>query len=216
MSGGPRLHALFPTPVIEERPEALIGASAALRETILARRDAAPGGEVSRSNLNGWHSDSLMLEWGGEPARRLARAALEACAPFTHDMGARPGQPPRFEFGMEMWANVSPAGAANQMHAHPGAFWSAVFFVDDGGAKPGEGQLVLLDPRFPMNRLAAPDVALGEKPPSGAPLSQHLIECEPGKLVAFPSWLMHAVRPHTGEGVRVSVAMNILVRQVAA
>lgn len=212
----PQLHQLFSTPVIEARPERAAPLIEPLIAAAKARRAGASGGSaVSRSNINGWHSDSLMLEWGGPAAQELAGLTMQACLPFTHDMGARAGAAPRFEFGMEMWVNISPAGASNQMHAHPGSFWSAVFFLNDGGAGRNEGELVLLDPRFPMNRLAAPDVALGERPAEGAALSQVRFTPEPGKLVIFPSWLMHAVRPHGGEGERMSVAMNILVRPVS-
>ena len=38
----------------------------------------------------------------------------------------------RFTWVPEMWANVSGKGAANQFHFHPGSFWSAVAYVDDG------------------------------------------------------------------------------------
>ena len=30
-----------------------------------------------------------------------------------------------------------------------------------------------------------------------------------GKLVMFPSWLMHQVRPYKGSAVRISIAMNL-------
>jgi uncharacterized protein (TIGR02466 family) len=115
---------------------------------------------------------------------------------------------------MEMWANVSPAGASNQMHSHPGSFWSASFYVDDGG--DGEdGFFVAQDPRFPMIRMVAPDLVFtdetGEKQ-----MSQFRVRPEPGKLVIFPSWLMHAVRPHKGPGERISVAMNVLALPAGA
>jgi hypothetical protein len=33
---------------------------------------------------------------------------------------------------------------------------------------------------------------------------------EPGKLIAFPSWLMHSVQPHNGPRERISIAINIM------
>lgn len=206
------LSKIFATPLIEARPAAAQPLVEPLRQAILARRASHPG--IARSNILGWHSDTMMLDWGGEAAGLLARATVETCAAFTHDMGRQPNGEPRFEFGMDMWANISPAGASNQMHAHPSSLWSAVFYVDDGGDSQG-GELVLLDPRFPMNRMMASDVALGERPADGAPLSQIHIQPEAGKMVIFPSWLMHAVRPHSGPGERISIAMNLPVRQVA-
>ncbi|WP_270376013.1 TIGR02466 family protein [Marinicauda sp. Alg238-R41] len=209
----PVLRNVFATPVIEAVLDAMPDQIGTLKSTIQERRQTHPG-QASRSNILGWHSDSKMIEWAGGPAQQLARSTLETCIGYTHDLGRAKDAGPRFEFGMEMWANVSPAGASNQMHAHPGSFWSAVFYVDDGGDLD-EGQLVLLDPRFPTNRVAAPDIAMGEPPDPGQPLSQLLIRPEIGKVVIFPSWLMHAVRPHNGPRDRISIAMNILVRQVA-
>jgi hypothetical protein len=32
------------------------------------------------------------------------------------------------------WANVNRSGHGNEFHTHPGCVWSAVYYVDDGGA----------------------------------------------------------------------------------
>ena len=49
-----------------------------------------------------------------------------------------------------MWANINRSGHANEFHSHPGSFWSAVYYVDDGGI-PGNpalgGELEFMDPR---------------------------------------------------------------------
>lgn len=199
------LHKLFYTPVIEVRLPDADRLVPALKQVILDRKAGSPG--VRRSNIHGWHSDIEMLEWGGEAALHLARETMQVCGRFTRDVNAAPGQS-RYEMGLEMWANVSPAGASNQMHAHPGSFWSASFYIDDGGDTQ-DGAFVAQDPRFPMIRMVAPDLVhcdeAGEKQ-----LSQFRVKPEPGKLVIFPSWLMHAVRPHTGPRDRISIAMNIL------
>ena len=200
---------LFATPLIRLRfgaPEFV----AALGETVRARRNASPG--IQRSNIGGWHSDSDMTMWGGAPARELAQRTLEACAQFTIDASLMKGAQPRYEFGIEMWANVSPAGAANQMHAHPGSLWSAVYYVDDGG-DAASGSLLLLDPRFPMNRAHAPDL-LFVGPDGAREESTMKVQPEPGLLLAFPSWLMHGVSPHSGSRDRISVAMNIIAMPI--
>lgn len=201
----PSVRLLFATPLIE-----LFwgGASAveALAAAVSARRSASPG--VDRSNLGGWHSDTEMLKWGGPVAKDLALKTLETCAAFTTDLALLAGGAPRYEFGLEMWANASPAGATNAMHAHPGAQWSAVYYLDDGGDAE-EGALSLLDPRYPMNRAHASDLAF--VPPGGAPEETSVkVRPEAGKLVIFPAWLMHAVRPHRGARDRISVAMNVI------
>ncbi|MBO6764432.1 TIGR02466 family protein [Maricaulis sp.] len=205
------VNRLFATPLIEVRLPGADRLVSELKQAILARRAASPG--VRRSNIHGWHSDIEMLDWGGEAAIALARETMQVCGRFTSDVNAAKGRS-RYEMGMEMWANVSPAGASNQMHSHPGSFWSASFYVDDGG--DGEdGFFVAQDPRFPMIRMVAPDLVFtdetGEKQ-----MSQFRVRPEPGKLVIFPSWLMHAVRPHKGPGERISVAMNVLALPAGA
>ncbi len=202
----PAIRAIFPTNIIETRLREADRLSAELKNVIVTRRAADPG--IARSNILGWHSDTEMLRWGGEPARTLGLATLQLCGAYTHDRGlAAGGGRPRFEMGLEMWANVSPPGASNQVHAHPGCVWSAVFYVDDGG-DPGGGPLVLHDPRYPMNRMAAPDLVFAA---DGAEEQMSVeITPVPGKLVAFPSWLMHGVKPHNGSRDRISIALNVM------
>ncbi len=200
----PDVRAIFPTYILETRVKDWAMLNNGLRAVIEQKRAADPG--IARSNLGGWHSDTDMLQWGGEPSRRLALATLQLCGAYTHDKGMQ-GATPRFEMGLEMWANVSPPGASNQMHAHAGCVWSAVYYVDDGGDPEG-GKLVLHDPRFPMNRMAAPDLVFAAE---GA-MEELRFEIAPsaGKLVAFPSWLMHSVRAHRGTHDRISIALNVM------
>ncbi len=201
----PRVRRLFATPLIEAALPGAEARNAALAEAVRLRRASSPG--VARSNILGWHSDSEMLSWGGEAARDLALETLRVCGRYTTDIGMK-GAEPRYEMGMEMWANVSPAGASNQQHSHPGTLWSAVYFVDDGGDPEG-GVLVLLDPRYPMSRMYAPDLVFaddkGEREENTVKITP-----TPGKLVLFPAWLTHGVRPHEGARDRISIAMNIL------
>lgn len=200
----PEVRAIFPTHVLETRVKDFVLLNDGLRAAIAERKAADSG--IARSNIGGWHSDTEMLQWAGEPARRLALATLQLCGAHTHDKGMR-GNTPRFEMGLEMWANVSPPGASNQVHAHPGCIWSAVYYVDDGGDAES-GKLVLHDPRFPMNRMAAPDLLFA----ADGVMEEMRVEIapEPGKLVAFPSWLMHSVKAHRGTRDRISIALNVM------
>lgn len=200
-----KVNLLFPTPLIEVRFDGADQLIEPLRQAIMNRKATSPG--VFKSNLHGWHSDVEMLRWGGEAAMILARETLRVCGQFTSDVVAPQGQSP-YEMGMEMWANVSPAGASNQLHAHPGSFWSASFYIDDGGDKE-DGWFIAQDPRFPMNRMQASSLVFMDEH-GNKQQSEHPVRPEPGKLVLFPSWLLHAVRPHRGPRDRISIAMNIM------
>ena len=208
MTGPPQAASLFDTPVIVDQMPDADALNEELRHLILERRDADKGIQIS--NVGGWHPDTQMLRWGGEPALELIKRVVAAADAYTVDIRAE-GKP-RFQWFPEMWANVSQQGASNQFHTHPGAFWSAVYYVDDGygGSTDGSlgGELILLDPRMPMIRMAAPDLRFrrpGHKPED----QEKWFRPKSGMIVIFPAWLSHAVRPYGGSGLRISIAINL-------
>lgn len=198
MASGPKLEYIFATPVIVERLSDAEELNAQLESTILARREGHRG--IRRSNIGGWHSDTGFLDWGGEPARLLARRVVELADSHTTDRLAPQEAHP---WQVEAWANVSEAGAANAPHSHPGCYWSAVYYVRTDAGEGGE--LILFDPRMPELAMHAPDLrfrnAGGEQVVKSKPLA--------GMLVLFPSWLTHSVSAWQGAGLRISVAINL-------
>ncbi len=140
--------ALFETCVLHGR---LAGAEAmtdALEGAIRARMASDPG--LGRSSVGGWHSNTDMLDWGGDAARQLADTAVRMAKRVSH-FEAR--DPASVDWSVRMWANVSPPGALNMSHAHPGVLWAAVYYL----AAAGEGgELYLEDPRFPVPVMTFP------------------------------------------------------------
>jgi uncharacterized protein (TIGR02466 family) len=205
---GPQARALFQTPVIVDHMPDHEALNRDLRGVIARQRADSKG--VQFSNVGGWQSDTFMLKWGGEPAMKLVERIVAAVDHFTIDVKSE-GQP-RYRWFPEMWANVSPPRASNQYHSHPGAFWAAVYYVDDGfeGASDPAlgGELLLLDPRMPAIRMNAPDLRF--RNPGAAP-DHHEAAMRPqtGRIVIFPGWLSHAVRPYRGRAERISVAVNL-------
>lgn len=207
-SPGPQAASLFDTPVIVDQMPGAAELNAELKRLILERQAEDKGIDIS--NVGGWHSDVDMLRWGGEPAMRLLERVIAAVDQFTVDIKST-GEP-RYKWFPEMWANVSPPGASNQYHTHPGAFWSAVYYVDDGyGGSANDslgGELVLLDPRMPMIRMNTPDLRFrrpGQKPDD----QEKWFRPVSGLIVAFPAWLSHSVRPYNGQANRISIAINL-------
>jgi uncharacterized protein (TIGR02466 family) len=98
------------------------------------------------------------------------------------------------------------------MHCHPAAFWSAVYYPDPGGAEidGNGGELLLEDPRYPMAYMTVPDLLLRDA--NNDPM-QSLVSIRPvaGRIVMFPSWLRHSVRPHKGDRDRISIALNLML-----
>lgn len=198
---------LFTTPVLKAVLPDHTQANQALMAAITAKRSTDSEG-ISRSNMGGWHSDVDMLDWGGETARRLVDFAIEVSAPQLADLHAAGKRD--FRFAADMWANINPPGAQNAHHCHPGAIWSGVYYVDDGGRGETGGELVLEDPRFPMAYMTVPDLVMRDS--DGAPArAQYAVAPKAGVLVMFPGWLGHSVRPHTGPRNRVSIALNLML-----
>jgi len=210
-----RAVGLFATPVIAESWPEAARFNQALRAAIVERRASDPG--VSLSNILGWQSGNDMTRWGGDAARALSDYVTRRADGITFDKGQTdPAR--RFAWSAEMWANVSERGASNQTHSHPGAYWSAVYYVDDGYGGSDDpalgGQLVFLDPRFPMVRMRTPDLRYRRPDGSG---DHHEVWMRPaeGRIVIFPSWLSHSVRPFEGPGTRISIAINLVTGLVA-
>lgn len=199
---------LFSTPfAIETVDEASLIHS--LRAAVAAERERDPVG-ISHSNLGGWHSNMEMLAWAGEPARLLSERAIGLADSLTIDRGSPEAS--RYRWMAEMWANVSGRGHANQFHIHPGSFWSAVFYLDDGYGGSSDpalgGELQLLDPRMPGVCMAAPELAMRDADGS-IQHSELTLRPQTGVLVLFPAWLQHAVRPFNKDGERITIAINL-------
>src|SRR5437588_455185 len=81
--------------------------------------------------------------------------------------------------------------------SHPGSFWSAVYYVDDGGidADPSRGgELEFMDPRGPGPAMYAPQLAYGSAGLSVG--ANETVRPRTGRMVMFPAWLLHQVRPY--------------------
>jgi len=207
---GPVIEALFETPVIVDSLPDAAALNAGLLSAIRARRASHPAG-VTRSNQLGWHSDIDMLDWGGAAARALVEHVVGVADEHSIDIVSPDA--PRFAWLPEMWANISPRGASNQFHCHAGAFWSAVYYVDDGYAGSSDrrlgGELIIEDPRMPMLLMEGPDLRFRPRPDSTIAEPEQLFRPASGRLLMFPGWLRHGVKPYLGDRERVSIAINL-------
>lgn len=200
------VRGLFATPVAAVQlpnPEAR---NAALRATILARRDVSRS--VQASNAGGWHSERDLPSWGGTEATEILDLARQVATRMTAD---RNGQPIRPRWSMQAWANVNAPGDGNIAHYHPGAFWSGTYYVDDGGCADDPslgGEFEMLDPRGATPGMYAPGLKFASEDGASAG-SAETIRPRPGLLFLFPSWLFHQVRAYRGSALRISIAFNL-------
>lgn len=200
---------LFPTPVILHDIEGSDYLNRDLVDRIKAKQAEHSG--IKRSNYGGWQSEVDMMIWAEDLARIILGAAITFAATQTADI--HPHGKRDFEFDAQMWANVSGPGHSNQTHCHPGALWSGVYYVDVGEDSPDidvEGELLLQDPRFPMNCMYMPELV--NRYADGKPqYAQVPIRPVNGRMVLFPAWLRHSVRPYVGQRERISIAFNLMV-----
>lgn len=177
-----------------------------LRETILTRSETHPS--AAHSNLGGWQSSWDLPEWGGDETTLLLSFVRQLADKFTAD---RAGQPAHQDWRMNAWANVNRSGHGNEFHTHPGCMWSAVYYVDDGGAVADPslgGEFEIQDPRGVAPAMYRPDLIPAV--PGGISMgASETIQPVAGTVMMFPSWVSHAVRPYTGEGTRISIAINL-------
>jgi uncharacterized protein (TIGR02466 family) len=201
-------HGLFPTPVIQAELPNPEGTNAALRTAIEGRMASHPS--TAHSNLGGWQSSWDLAVWGGDGAKVVLDQAKAIAARMTCD---RQGKPVKVDWQLNAWANVNSSGHGNEFHTHPGSFWSGTYYVDDGGIdeNPGlGGEFEIQDPRGIAPAMYAPLLAINV--PGGLAMgSSEVIPPKAGRILMFPSWLSHAVRPYLGTQRRISIAFNLSV-----
>jgi uncharacterized protein (TIGR02466 family) len=202
---------LFATPlVIATMPDA-DALNAELKRIILAREVGSES--VQRSNHGGWQSSWDLHQWGGAPMHKVLQFGRRIVEQMTVD---RTGQRHEISWRVNSWANVNRQGHGNQFHTHPGALWSATYYVDDGGsgADPSlGGEFEVQDPRGVAPVMYAPYLTFPG--PDGAALGEaQRLPPRAGMFVVFPSWLSHGVRPYRGTRERISIAINFSIAGV--
>ena len=154
---------------------------------------------VSRTNMNGWHSETNMHE---KPEYKVLVDMLYEAQSFIYKDEILDNEP----YLGNMWANINPPGGYNRPHTHPNSLWSGVYYVK---APHNSGHLKVEDPK-PYRDILRPKRKQGELP-------RHLwdeVHFEPiaGRLIMFPSWLNHCVDPNQSNDIRISVSFNFLQR----
>ncbi|MEM9045473.1 MAG: TIGR02466 family protein [Pseudomonadota bacterium] len=201
-----QLRPLFPTPVAIFRLPNHEQINSALEKAIFEREAKVPS--VHHSNWGGWQSPTDFEIWSGDAGKTVIETAKQLANQLTCD---RTGQQVAIRWRMNAWANVNRAGQGNEFHTHPGAYWSATYYVRDGGAAEDPelgGEFEIADPRGVGPAMLAPELAFRTN--GGLSVgTNEIIRPIPGTLILFPSWLSHGVRPYHGKDVRISIALNL-------
>jgi hypothetical protein len=210
----PEIAPIFSTPlVVFEVPDAA-SLNADLRRVIEQREKTHPS--TQHSNVGGYQSSWDMDKWGGAPAIKLLAIGRNVANRVTTDVDGIAGQGPHpgyfaVTWQANMWANINRSGHGNEYHCHRGSYWSGVYYVDDGGidADPSlGGEIEFMDPRGPIPTMLAPHLRVAVSPNRS---STERVRPRAGRMILFPSWVMHQVRPYRGSAERISIAFNLTV-----
>lgn len=191
---------LFPTCVYQTEVAEAARVNKALLAAIANARALDKQG-IEKSNftkLGGWHSHVQLHK---DPEFAHLGQIVRCCASeLAQDQGYDPAI--RLDINA-MWAIVNAPGASNQAHIHPGSLWSGVYYIQ---AEQDAGAIEFTDPRT-ANLMRQP---VYEKRPEHAYASVRY-QPVPGRLLIFPSWLFHAVRPNLSESERIIISFNLTV-----
>ncbi|HEX3862891.1 MAG TPA: TIGR02466 family protein [Stellaceae bacterium] len=195
-----RFARLFASPLLEHLWADAAELNPLLRDSILEYARQHPGRD--RTNVGGWHSQPGTLEFCGDAGQRLVRHMRDMIEEATQRLFIEHSSPPpSLSWIFSAWANINRRGDFNQMHTHPGATWSGVYYVDHGESNPdAEGTAIhLCDPNPARTNIFFPELST----------TNVMFKPQPGLMILFPSYVPHTVLPHRGDRARISIAFNV-------
>ncbi|MGO0791462.1 TIGR02466 family protein [Herbaspirillum seropedicae] len=203
------IHRLFATPLASMAVPDAYQLNQALSAEILSRQRHHPS--VQHSNVGGWQSAPDICSWQSPAITKLIDWARYFANQLTAINTPNGLAASTLDWHIEGWANINSHGCSNAMHAHPGAFWSLVYWVDDGSEEgdtaPRGGELEFFDPRGILPAIYAPKLRFRIEGCLNAGYTQ-IVNPVSGRMIAFPSWMQHCVTPYLGRRPRISIALN--------
>lgn len=165
-----------------------------LATEIVNMRKSDPAGRFVSNAYTGWQSND-----GCESNSKFTKLFRTINSITQHEVlpffGFNPANV-QLQMG-NCWANINDPQAFNRPHTHNGCWYSGVFYIQCDG---DEGDLVAIDTDakvvsdFPHGRRM--DTSWNQKPVAG-------------KMILFPSGLMHLVEPNITDKDRISIAFNL-------
>tara|TARA_Y200000002_G_scaffold339020_1_gene308746 strand:+ start:1994 stop:2557 length:564 start_codon:yes stop_codon:yes gene_type:complete len=147
------------------------------------------------SNVGGWQSNDYK-SFDNTPLQDLVKYALKESHHIAADLGI-----PKSERVLEnLWVNINPKYSYNQAHVHPEARLSGVFYVD---APEKSGDICFSRDNGYALGTVAPELTRY----SG--VEQHY-PAKTNRMLIFPAWVEHHVKPNLSDEDRISISFNIL------
>lgn len=194
----PQFRSLFVTPVCVHFHPLAQEANTELRPLILER------GELGGETLDNFES------WSGVQGQTLFRMLRDLADSLT---AARSGARVSISWQISAKAEIREKGSYREIAATPGAFWSGIYYVDDGYHKSDDetlgGEYELADPRGVLPVMFAPQYSY-RLPGSGAAGFRETIRPQSGMILLYPSWLPCGEKRFDGADKRVVVAFDMI------
>lgn len=154
---------------------------------------------ILASNEGGWQSPATVNSTGFE---NLFSEIRKHCNLIHTELGFKQNLKQEI---VNFWININRDKDSNYPHAHPGAFFSGVYYIK---ASPQAGAITFMHP-IATHPYTIP-YGINEYE-TGYNISSYIEQPEPGKLVIFPSWLIHYVQPNRSGQDRISLAFNTII-----
>lgn len=169
---------------------------------------------IRRDTQYGLFESNFQLHQRTEPAVRTLFAFIdETLRSFVTGISEySPQDAARLDFDYHMWFHITRKGGYQGLHNHANASWSGIYCIDPGDpGAPGSqsGEVRFHDPRTGSDMYRDP---ANERLMSPYRLGPWQLGHKAGKLIIFPSYLLHEIFPYTGERPRVIVAFNAWCR----
>ena len=187
----------FSTPVyIKDIPNA-VELNRYLEEKIIQWSQQDKG--VSKTNAGGWHSTTEMNQ------KEEYNVLTKELFAMQDEIFAKELLTQKPVLG-NMWANINYPGNFNRPHLHPNALFSGVYWIKTPAQS---GNLMLYDPRSGTHT-TLPNRKEGKLPSE----LWREVHYEPiaGRIIMFPAWMWHEVKPNESNDTRISISFNFLQR----
>lgn len=203
----PQVRSLFATPVCVHYLPVAQEFNVEVRPIILDKAQTTAG--VGNTG-QGWRSAPDFEAWGGPQAQTLFRVLRDLADSLT---ATRSGNRVNLDWKITASAAIRQKGDQVARAARNGAFWSGVYYVDDGYQKSDDeelgGECELLDPRGVAPASVSPQLAF--RIPGGLTAGQiESIRPQSGMIVLHPSWQPRGERRYEGPAQRVAIEFDLV------
>jgi uncharacterized protein (TIGR02466 family) len=214
---------IWPTPMLTVEVADAARLNAGLAQVVFAREKAILAGKATpvaglNDGLTAHWMEYNVLNWEEPVCVEFRGIVLRALRDYFAMLGD-PDDPKFAIAGISCWANILRFGQSLEIHHHDPGFVSGHYMVQAGepeevGASGGKsGYTTYFRPGFIERTMG------GDKAGPTSPWDSEWQFSEaprPGRLFFFPSYVRHEVRPNLSRTPRISIAMDIYLREQQA